>query len=150
MEIHEDTWKPGKQLWSRDLELGIPIIDRQHHQLVNKLGELLTAIHQGKDYEQIRGLVAFLQRYTFEHFQTEESYMHRFRYPQVDEHILTHDAFRNNVLKVKEFVRRQATSPEALQLVESIMLRWFLEHITGMDQEFASFLKKNDLLKNLK
>lgn len=149
METHEESWKPGESLWSSDLKLGIPVIDRQHHQLVNKLEELLTVIHQGKDYKQIRGLAAFLQRYTLEHFQTEEGYMRKFKYPQVAEHTLTHNAFQDSVVKVKEFVQTHPTSQEAIQIVESTMLRWYVEHITSMDQEFARFLRENDLLEEV-
>ena len=94
--------------------MGIPIIDRQHQQLVNNLEELLIAIQHGKDYNKIRVLTAFFKRYTLENFQTEEVYMKRFKFPQIAEHTQKHNDFRKSVLKVEEFVRRQATSPVAL------------------------------------
>ncbi len=150
MNEHEKFNVTGKRLWSSDLELGIPIIDRQHQQLVNNIEELFFAIKHNKDYDKIRGLTAFIKRYSIEHFQTEEEYMKKFMYPRVAEHTKKHNDFHQTVLKVEEFVRVQATSPVALQIVESLMLRWYVEHIKSMDQEFAGFLRENNLVKDMK
>ena len=150
MKTQEDPWKPGKRLWSQDLETGVPIIDAQHRQLVNKIEELLTAIHSAGSYDELLGLATFLHRYTFKHFQTEEEYMNRFKYPHLKEHCKTHNDFRDSVIKIKEYVLKNPKSPEALRLVEAVVLHWFVEHISNMDQDFAIFLKENDLLKDMK
>ncbi len=109
----------------------------------------MLAIHRKGDNVHIRGLALFLQRYSLEHFRTEEEYMFKYEYPGTDEHIRCHNTFRENIIKVKEFIQRHPTSSEALQLVESIMVRWYLDHIQGVDQQFASFLKDQGLVNEL-
>ena len=146
----EDILEGHRRLWSPSLELGIPVIDEQHRQLVAKLEELLKTIHQGGRYDKVLGLVAYLQRYTYEHFQTEENLMRRCKYPQVEEHIQKHDTFQGNIFKVKEFIRKHPSSQEALKLIESIMVQWYIEHIGRVDQDYAKFMRENDLLKEIK
>lgn len=147
MAAQEIAWNPKNRLWTSDLLLGIPLIDSQHKQLINELEKFLTAIYHGKDYGKIRGLAAFFQTYTFEHFQSEESFMHKFKYPGVDKQIQQHAIYRESVQKVRQFVRINPASPESLKLVESTMFRWYVGHIKKVDMEFATFLKENDLLK---
>jgi len=149
MKNTDFTWSPGASLWTPSLQLHIPVIDEQHRQLINKLEELLLAIHRKGDNAHIRGLALFLQRYSLEHFRTEEDYMFKYEYPGTDQHIITHNAFRENIIRVKEFIQRHPTSLEALQLVESIMVRWYLDHIQGIDQQFASFLRDKGVVGEL-
>jgi hemerythrin len=150
MKNNDFAWSPGASLWTPKLDLGIPVIDEQHRQLIAKLEELLLAVQKKGEDAHIRGLALFLQRYSLDHFRTEEDYMFKFDYPKVDEHIICHNVFRGNIIKVKEFVQRHPTSVEALQLIESIMVKWYLEHIQAVDQEFASFLKEKGLVDELR
>ncbi len=72
--------------WTKSLVSGIPGIDKQHKELVDKINELLDATRSRKGKEEIVSIFEFLSVYVQEHFEDEERLLLKYNYPKFDEH----------------------------------------------------------------
>lgn len=65
------------------------------------------------------------------HFQTEETFFSRYEYPEKEQHLAIHQAYKKNLngllLKTGD---SHVRAEELLDFLET----WWVEHITGMDQ----------------
>ena len=128
-------------LWTPDLELGIPLIDGQHRKLVDHLSAVRTAVASGKPAREVLHAMAFLEDYTAEHFRTEERYMDQHGYPDVEAHRQAHAAFRANVARAVQAVDRRQGRGEAVDLVQRMLISWYVRHIRGTDQKYVDHVK---------
>jgi hemerythrin len=130
----------GLAFWRPDLFTGIPAIDRQHRELLGRIGALEAAARLG-DVTRAEGLLAYLERYAAEHFATEEHVMWEFGYPDRDAHWSIHLAFAMELAKLKS--EHQANRSEAALLIDlgRWMDRWLNDHVHGADTEMARFIR---------
>ena len=128
-------------LWTPRLVLGIPLIDGQHRNLVERLESLLRALRSGHPAHELRQCLDFVERYTQEHFQTEEHYMQVHKFPGFQAHQLLHRQFRVTVEKTRRFIEANPLSSKSLQLVRSLLVNWYVQHIQGTDQEYVAFYR---------
>lgn len=127
--------------WSQKLEIGVPAIDTQHKELVNRINLLLEASSKGKGKEEIEGLLNFLASYVVTHFSSEEQQMVRSAYPGYAAHRELHQAFIAELNKLKQqFQTSGATATLTIALQRQVM-DWLLQHISKEDQLLANHLK---------
>jgi len=134
-------------LWTPDLELGIPLIDGQHRKLVEHLGRLRQSVEAGRPSREASECVDFLSQYTEEHFQTEERFMAKHYYPQLAEHQRLHEVFRSTVARAERAITTRLEFAQVIQLVQSMLVNWFIEHIKGTDQLYVNNLRERGLIK---
>jgi hemerythrin len=130
----------GLAFWRPDLFTGIPAIDRQHRELLSRIGALQAAARAG-DAAGAEELLAYLERYAAEHFATEEQVMWEFGYPDRDAHWSLHLAFAMELAKRKS---EHMASPSRTSLLVDLgrwMDRWLNEHVHGADTEMARFIR---------
>ena len=135
-----------RNLWKSSLELGIPLVDGQHRNLVQHLEALFLSVEQGQPEDKVRSCLMFLEKYTQEHFHTEEQFMQKHGYPGVADHLKAHAQFRSNVKKAGLLIMSDPGSEKSLQLLESMLMNWYMEHIQGMDQKYSMFFRTEELL----
>lgn len=130
----------GLPFWRPDLFTGIPSIDRQHRELLGRIGALEAAARSG-DVARAEELLAYLERYAAEHFATEEQVMWEFGYPDRDAHWSLHLAFAMELAKRKS--EHQASPSQASLLVDlgRWMDLWLNDHVHGADTEMARFIR---------
>jgi hemerythrin-like metal-binding protein len=118
--------------WNSTLETGHALVDQDHKQLVASLNELEAALKQGAGQEQIEKIIAFLNRYTREHFIREEMHMQRVACPAYAENCKEHRAF---VAKLDEWVAKlQYGASTTLVLdVYRETANWIRGHILRVD-----------------
>ena len=130
--------------WDRNLETEVAWIDKQHKQLLNNLANMASYIAQNKSEENVRELVTFLNDYIRLHFNAEQSYMQRFNYPQIDDHLGQHQWF---VKQFKDKEKKYILNGPSRQLAAEItrdLWGWFKDHICEYDKEFAVFYKERN------
>jgi len=118
--------------WTPALETGHPKIDDDHKQLIASLNELEAALHSGAGKERIGAIIAFLNRYTREHFVREESHMTRVGCPVAAVNVQAHNEL---VAKLDGWVSRLqagASLPLVLE-VHRETTRWIRAHILSVD-----------------
>lgn len=127
--------------WSSRFETGLPEIDRQHAdliELINKLSQLSTS---SADATLLTPLLAELERYTHEHFTTEEALM---RQHPVDEnsaaaHARAHDSMREQIRNLRELSKHPAgRARETLTRLLPVMSRWLFFHVLCTDMQMAN------------
>ena len=79
--------------WDKSLAVGVKFIDEQHQELFRQVNALLEAILKNQGKEEVGKLLAFLGKYTVEHFGAEEKVMFQYKYPDLIKHTKQHADF---------------------------------------------------------
>lgn len=145
-----DASAAPKSLWTKDLELGLPLIDGQHRKLVGHLQDLERATRLGRPMSEVTQCIEFLTAYTAEHFHTEERFLSERRYPGLEEHKAQHATFKANVAKAAQAVQTRLAEEQSVKLIQSMVVHWYLDHIRGTDQDYVTYLRDRGLLKQPK
>ncbi len=139
--VKSGTYKPI--VWTDEFSVGIPEIDEQHQKLLKMLNDLGKAMAEGKGKEILDRLLAGLIDYTQRHFKTEEFYMEKAGYPELEDHAKVH---RMLTEKVQDMVERMNRGEAGLGIeLFDFLQDWVKKHILGTDKKYAPYLKKIDL-----
>lgn len=129
--------------WNNDFSLGIEEIDKQHHELINLINELHDAMKVGQGNAVVKDIIAKLEKYTIEHFGTEEKYFDQFKYSGTQQHKNEHHKFTEEVADFRQkFENGQVLL--SLKLI-NFLKDWLVSHIQGSDKKYAPFLKEKGL-----
>ncbi len=128
-------------IWKPSYELNVPEIDVQHRQLVGMINELYEAMKNGRGHEVVEHILTDLQSYIQQHFETEERYMKRHKYPDLEKHKLEHRKLENQVIELNRLRQddHKISTPELM----SFLCNWLRDHLAGTDKEFGEYLKKS-------
>jgi hemerythrin-like metal-binding protein len=130
----------GLAFWRPDLFTGIPSIDRQHRELLGRIGALEVAARL-RDVTRAEDLLAHLERYAAEHFATEEHVMWKYGYPDRDAHWSLHLSFAMELAKRKSEHLANRSQTTLLVDLGRWMDRWLNQHVLGADTEMARFIR---------
>jgi hemerythrin len=136
--------------WDDRYSVGIPLIDKQHKELIELTNKLYEACREGTSSarasfrEAVRGTVDYVKY----HFAAEEKLLKQVRYPGFAAHKKEHESF---IIKILEDARNFT---EGKQFVPNIFVRylkdWILAHIAVEDKKYADYileLRKQAALK---
>jgi len=117
---------------------GINDIDIQHK-------FLFEAINNLADFHKNRGnlwsVMCNIQEYASVHFSTEENYMQKYNYPEIEEHIKEHKLFSEKYLVLKKELLEKGMTDEFLEKLRSFLAGWIVAHYTDIDIKMADFIK---------
>ncbi|MDR0556248.1 MAG: bacteriohemerythrin [Treponema sp.] len=125
--------------WEDRLSVGVPIIDEQHHRLIEITNNLYDACRQGGAiYEGFTTALHETVDYVGYHFGTEDKIMRRINYPDYATHKKEHDLFVKEVLKqMHDYENDKTYAPHALV---RYLKDWTLSHIALTDLKLGSYL----------
>jgi hemerythrin len=136
---------PNKQLiWDDSLAIGVDVIDIQHRELIDRIGDFRQAMSKGQTRSEVGKMMAFLEQYVVDHFGTEEKLMKRRKYTDYVAHRQEHLNFTTE-LTVKK-TKYEALEQEGAILsffaveLERWLSDWFASHITQIDKVLGEFL----------
>jgi hemerythrin len=138
--------------WSDRFSIGIPLIDKQHKNLVDMTNRLYMGCLKGDGEAKAYFLRTIHEAvdYTKYHFSTEERLMHRIGYPELAAHKKQHEDF------IREIIREVNTFKNGKKFVPNLFVRylrdWVLAHIAVSDRLYVSYihsLKKQGALKTV-
>ncbi|MDR1350016.1 MAG: hemerythrin domain-containing protein [Zoogloeaceae bacterium] len=147
-----DTFK-----WDQRYETGIPIVDSQHHRLVDMLNNMVDTVterQQGVTPDNIVTLLDALAAYAVEHFADEEKLMRENRdnipneelraaFRQHEEqHKRQHAAFVEQVVLTRAEYLASHHSQSTLELLVNFVTSWLSFHILGSDKEMAALIER--------
>ncbi|MFN4132358.1 MAG: bacteriohemerythrin [Caldimicrobium sp.] len=116
----------------KKLATGVKEADEQHKKLVNLVNDLYNAMKQGKGREVIDKTLDELVKYAGYHFNTEETLMTKYGYPELANHKREHENFK---AKIKEFMDKKAKGEATLSIeVMNFFKEWLVKHIMGTDK----------------
>lgn len=128
--------------WEKKFELGIPVIDSQHRQLVNLCNDLYQAVIRNKYrattpgwHEALSDALRETVNYINTHFSDEEKLLTAVNYDKLDQQKSQHKSFTNKISEtLKTF--NQATFQDAMDFVR-FLYDWILQHIAISDKQYV-------------
>ena len=117
--------------WMEFVEVGLPIIDRQHRLLFDLAASFRG---QGDQIRVIKTLVALCD-YANTHLRDEEAMLRLIDYPAFAEHKRQHAHFRRMLRELLEDSRK-ITLDQIAERVEALINGWFYQHIMKDDADY--------------
>ncbi len=128
-------------IWKPSYELNVPEIDVQHRHLVGLINELYDAMKDGRGQEVLDHILDELQEFIRQHFDTEERFMQKHNFPDLERHKEEHRKLGTQVQELTELrlYGNKISTPELM----SFLCNWLRDHLAGTDKEFGDYLKKS-------
>ncbi len=131
--------------WQDKFNTGHEEIDKDHHILVDLIGQLHDAFASGHGHTSIGPVLSVLADYTDYHFKREEELMDRLGFPKAADHRAEHDALRGKVFDIQK--RFEAGDDTAIGNELLAFLHFWLHfHILDVDMELRDFLDRKGLI----
>ena len=127
-------------VWSEDLSVGVPSIDKQHKALIEATNNLYDACKQGKGREKVLEMLDFLANYTVTHFRDEEGLQSKSGYPGYEAHKKLHAAFVKDFLALKKEVVDNGATITSVSKVYGFVSNWLVVHIKYEDTKIGKFI----------
>jgi hemerythrin-like metal-binding protein len=138
--------------WESSMSVNEETIDSQHKKLltqINKLIQILSSLDV--NIQQLRETIHFLYTYIREHFNYEEEYMTNNNFPGLNNHKKIHETFIQFYEGFQKKLKEKSASSdfssidikELLKEAEKYLSDWLVDHIKGMDQVYAKYIKSH-------
>ena len=130
--------KPLYIIWTKENEIGIPIIDEQHRSIVSTINTFHYYISNGIDKNVIFSTLKILEQYTKLHFQTEQELMQLAGYLDLASHLELHKEIITRTEQIVRNVNITNNSDEVLQFLKD----WWIGHINKEDRKYVSYVSQ--------
>jgi len=129
--------------WNNRYDTGIHVIDEQHRELFRIVGRLRQSVHEGMDRGAVESMLEDLVACSEQHFTTEETYMSKFGYPDLTQHVSEHASMLTSLHELRAKFRESHHSMALM--VPTFIEGWLKHHISDGDFGFVTFLKARNL-----
>jgi hemerythrin len=129
-------------LWTKNLEVGVDLIDTQHKKWFEKADQLFEAGKTGKSKEYIIQMFDFLDDYTKTHFKDEEKYMASINYPELAQQKQMHEAFIKKLSELRKDYETAGANLTVILNANRFIIDWLTNHISHADKKIGDFAKK--------
>jgi hemerythrin-like metal-binding protein len=118
--------------WTKDLELGIPVIDRDHKVLVSIINQVANALGNNEERAVLGSALSSLSEYTDYHFAREEKLQEVAGYDGVEGHRQRHRELEDQVRQISSRYREDMQSVKADEVL-AFLKTWLIDHILKHD-----------------
>ena len=125
--------------WSRRLELGVYLFDAEHMQLLSLVNDLYDTIVNGINEDALFAVINGMNTFVEKHSAHEEEFFHISGYRDAAAHIAEH---RKLIVDIERFRHAEARPSEIAFELNTFLIRWFTDHILGLDRDFCAHLRK--------
>lgn len=126
--------------WKDRYNVNFREIDAHHQGLLEILNGMIDLMEGRRSPELVDRLFLDLSEYAGIHFSSEERYMQAAGYPKLAEHCREHEVFTSRVLELRRSY--DPGNPHFVAETVDFLKRWYLDHITKMDQDYAPYLQR--------
>ncbi len=127
--------------WNPELSVYIDELDDQHKAWLNIINELHDAMLKGKSNDVLEKTIIRLNDYTKKHFSTEESYLEKYNYPEIDSHKELHKNFIKRISEITEKFSQGKNAFLSIEIMEELR-DWLIKHIKSADKKYGEYIKK--------
>lgn len=125
--------------WTKDLNTGVNVIDKQHRRIVDYINQLVDATETG-DNESISDVFDGLIDYTITHFTFEEGLQEKAGYEFRSAHQRVHKVF---IKKLGEYKKDfDDGNVDAVKQVNRMLRNWLINHIKNDDADYVPAVQK--------
>jgi hemerythrin len=141
----QESQNMSKMKWDESLSIGVELIDEQHQNWIERLGNVQSAIEDHRGMPHVANALDFLVDYTQFHFSTEEKYMSETGYPGLEDHRAKHEELKATLDDLVEDFRDYGVTEKLSRAIGTFLGNWLRDHIRVVDQAFAAFLKEKKI-----
>jgi len=123
--------------WSKEVELKVPIIDKQHKNMVKLTNQLHKEFEADKK-TQIKKTLKRIVDDTKHHFETEEKLIEEYNMQNFISHKLEHQRFYNKINGLYQNIKAGKTKL-TIDDLKSIKV-WFFNHLDFKDKKLAEHI----------
>jgi len=121
--------------WTKNMELGIPVIDNQHKMLLNIIVKLIEANKQHRNKYIIEEIIDEMEIYYNYHTKFEETFQTSINYSSVL-HLREHGEFK---LKIKQCRAKVHIDNNLSDEILDFLIQYFYNHTLNMDREMIQY-----------
>ena len=130
----------GHLEWDYAYEVGVPVVDEQHRDLLCSIRMAITQMSEGDNSQELSPLLDRIAQYTGVHFKFEEDLMEAYADPRLQAHRDEHASLLPQLCRFK--ARNLAgVSSHKLERVSAFLSVWLSTHINTQDRSLAAHLK---------
>lgn len=130
-------------IWSKDMEVGNPLLDSEHQELLEKINDFMSACSQGKGRSEILSTIQFLKNYTKTHLEHEEELQRKSGYPDYQNHKRLHQKFVDEVNRLEKQFSQQGETIVMVGEINQQLGNWLISHIKTEDTKLTAFLNSH-------
>ncbi|VAX26379.1 hypothetical protein MNBD_IGNAVI01-1918 [hydrothermal vent metagenome] len=123
--------------WSKEVELNIPILDKQHKKMVKLTNQLYKDLESNKKTE-IKKTLKLIIDDVKNHFDTEEKLIDESKLPNFISHKLEHQRFYNKISGLYQNIKA-GKSQLTMDDLKSVKV-WFFNHMDFKDKKLAEHI----------
>lgn len=131
-------------LWSEDLAIGVPVIDRDHRRLIEAIDRVRSSVGVASVAEAkacVGEAMAMVLQYTHSHFDREEMLMRLSGYPGYEQHRSLHKAMVKRADALDAAFRARPSTFTAKRFCDEVA-GWLVGHITAEDVKIKPWVEK--------
>lgn len=133
-------------VWSKNLSVGIDVIDKQHMRILDYINDLHDAINSSRNRQEHRQRIMDVVNdtidYTESHFAFEESMLEEVNHPFLKAHKKVHELF---VRKVRSYRARLELNEDIAVELRETLSRWLLNHIRSEDADYCRWVRTPEM-----
>ncbi|MBF0352203.1 MAG: hemerythrin family protein, partial [SAR324 cluster bacterium] len=129
--------------WTKDLEVGVVMIDQQHQELFRRVNKLMRAIQIEDSTETVPEMLDFLEEYVIIHFHAEEKLMMDTGYPHYYRHKQEHTQFIKVFRQLTELYENKQKGLFFLFHLQNHVIEWLVYHVAGEDRTLGRWYKND-------
>jgi hemerythrin len=121
--------------------LGIPVIDRQHKQMIEQYEDFLQALKstEKNDKKVLKSTAEELLKNAKIHFETEENLLKKISYPDLIAHKTEHDVFKKYFEDI--VLEIEYESPYLYDNFNTFLKKWLFSHVMIHDKAYCETVK---------
>ena len=126
--------------WNEGMSVGIPEIDADHQRFISLLNELNRSITERMKATEIHKRLQHVIDDTERHFEQEEKFFQKWRYPNAELHAGSHKQVLNTLKKIQDSFIPYGLEAEWLDAALKIK-NILISHILVEDMQYANYFK---------
>jgi hemerythrin len=126
-----------------DMKTGIPEIDEQHLELVDRINAVTAMGAKSASKEETEKTLDFLAEYVIKHFNDEETLQKKSNYPEYEHHANEHKKFIAEFQKLMKRFHAEGPSTLFTLTLNNTAIAWVVRHIKGEDRHFGNYYTTN-------
>ncbi|MDE7341445.1 MAG: hemerythrin family protein [Lachnospiraceae bacterium] len=128
--------------FTKDLETGNAIIDKEHRELIQAVNRLLDACSEGKGRASMDETIKFLNNYVNQHFSHEEQLQKQSSYPGFAAHRVFHEKYKQTLKEITSQI--SVAGPTIVELGKlNKHISVLMSHISMEDKKLGAFLNQS-------
>jgi len=129
--------------WTSDLSVGMKDIDEQHKHFIGLINKTKEAVDAGAPRDAQKLIINDLLEYGRYHFETEEQYFEKFKYPDKEEHMAEHAKLLQGAIEFSnKFDAGESVAPALLAFLKD----WLADHLKKHDMKYSKYFKKKGFI----